>query len=86
MNFIERQLEDPQRRARLKLWGYVILSLVVVGEIVLQLVTHDGHPYFWFESIPAWGSIYGFISCALIIIISKLIGVCYLSRDEDYYD
>ena len=86
MSFLERQLEDPIRLARIKRGFYIVLVVVALGEIVLPLVSHDGHFYFSFEHIPAWGSLYGLISCAAIIVLSKIIGKVWLMRREDHYD
>ena len=86
MNFLQRQLEDPVRFGLLKRWFYVGLALVALAEIVLPLIFGAGHPHFWFESLPAWGSFYGLISCVAIIVVSKLIGKAWLMRSEDYYD
>jgi hypothetical protein len=47
---------------------------------------HAHPPHFWFEWIPAWGSLYGLASCVAIIIVSKFIGKAWLMRREDYYD
>ena len=85
MSFLQRQLEDPIRFKRVKLWFYVGLVVVVAAEIVLPLVFHGDH-HFSFESWPAWGSLYGLISCAAIIVVSKLIGKAWLMRPEDHYD
>jgi len=89
VSFLERQLEDPVRFKRVKLSFYVGLVVVVVAEIVLPLVVdreQGGHHYFSFESWPAWGSLYGLISCVAIIVLSKLIGKAWLMRPEDHYD
>ena len=86
MSFLERQLEDPVRLARIKRWSIVVLVVVVALEIVLPLVFHGGHHYFAFESFPAWGSLYGLLSCAAIILVSKAIGKLWLMRGEDHYD
>lgn len=49
--------------------------------------TFDVHPpHFWFEWIPAWGSLYGLASCVAIIVVSKFLGKVWLMRREDYYD
>ena len=85
MNFLERQLEDPLSFKRLKRWCTIVLVVVVVAEIVLPLL-FSGHHYFAFEGFPAWGSIYGLISCVAIIVVSKLIGKLFLMRREDHYD
>ena len=91
MNFLERQLEDPVRFIRMKRWFYVGLAAVAVVEIVLPIGWHllrlEVHPpHFWFEWIPAWGSLYGLISCLAIIVVSKFLGKAWLMRREDYYD
>ena len=86
MSFLAKQLEDPVRLARIKRWFYVGLVVVAGAEIVLPLIFHGGHPHFSFESWPAWGSLYGLISCVAIIVLSKLIGKAWLMRPEDHYD
>ena len=105
MNFLERQLEDPARFARIKRWFYVGLGAVALAEIVLPLMGyllkvvfealnlpasaemfHVDPPHFWFERIPAWGSLYGLASCVAIIVVSKFLGKVWLMRREDYYD
>ena len=86
MSFLERQLEDPVRFARLKRWFYVGLAVVAVAEIVLPRLFHGGESHFSFEDFPAWGSLYGLLSCVAIIIVSKIIGKLWLMRRENYYD
>ena len=93
MNFLERQLEDPVRFARIKRWFYTGLAVVAVAEIMVALakivVPHMFHAshHFWFENyIPAWGSFYGLASCVAIIVGSKILGKVWLMRREDYYD
>ena len=56
--------------------------------LILPLVFHDdAHPHhFDFEGWPAFGSAYGFVSCVVIILVSKLIGKLWLMRKEDHYD
>ena len=86
MKFLERQLEDPVRLARIKRWFYVSLAVVALAEIVLPLVFRGDHPHFRFESFPAWGSLYGLASCVAIIVASKFLRKVWLMRREDYYD
>lgn len=105
MSFLERQLEDPVRFARIKRWFYIGLAAVALAEVVLPLMWYllkgvcealnqpalaelfDIHPpHFWFEWIPAWGSLYGLVSCVAIIVVSKFLGKTWLMRREDYYD
>ena len=86
MTFLERWLEDPVRFKRLKRGFYVGLVVVALAEIVLPLVFTGGHHYISVESFPAFGSLYGLVSCIAIILISKLIGKLWLMRKEDHYD
>jgi hypothetical protein len=86
VNFLERQLEDPVRFKRVKRWWYVSLAVVALVEIVLPHLVEPEEAHFWFEDIPAWGALYGFISCVVIIVGSKFLGKLWLMRRENYYD
>ena len=86
MNFLQRQLEDPVRFARIKRWSYAGLAVVALAEIVLPFIFLGGESHFSFEDFPAWGSLYGLVSSVAIIVLSKLIGKLWLMRREDYYD
>ena len=87
MNFLEKQLEDPVRFARIKRWFHVSLVVVALTEIVLPLKFRGEHPpHFSFEGWPAFGSLYGMASCMAIILVSKFLGKVWLMRREDYYD
>ena len=86
MSFLERQIETPGRLALIKRGSYLVLAVIALAEIVLPIVFHEDHSHFSFESFPAWGSLYGFVSCVAIIVLSKLIGKAWLMRREDHYD
>jgi hypothetical protein len=86
MKLPEHQLEDPVRRARLKRLAYVLLALIAVSEVAFTRLFHVEPAHFGIEDIPAWGSIYGFVSCVVIIVVSKLLGKLWLQRKENYYD
>jgi uncharacterized membrane protein len=86
MNIFERNLEDPKRFRKIKRIFYISLVLIAVAEIAVIYVFHLGHGHFFFENLPAFGSVYGFISCVLIIVVSKFLGHMWLMKKEDYYD
>jgi hypothetical protein len=86
LNFLERQLENPVRFTRIKRWFYVGLAAVALAEIVLPRLFGGLHSHFSFERFPAWGSLYGLVSCVAIIVVSKALGKLWLMRREDYYD
>lgn len=66
----------------LKRIAYVLLALTVVIDFFLP------RPYLHFvwDKIPGFSAVYGFISCILIIVVSKALGKLWLSKPEDYYD
>ena len=65
---------------------YVALAAIALIEVAAPRLFHAEHAEFWFEDLPAWESIYGLISCVVIIIGSKLLGKLWLMRPERYYD
>jgi hypothetical protein len=86
VNIFEKILEDPKRFKRVKRAGLASLVIIFLLEILVVNVLHLGHPHFRFEEFPGFGSLYGLISCVLIIVVSKLLGKLWLMRPEDYYD
>jgi hypothetical protein len=86
VKLLQRQLEDPIRLRRMKRRFYAGLTALALSEAVVPRLVHTDHAHFWFENLPAWGSIYGLVSCVVIIVASKLLGRLWLMRREDYYD
>jgi hypothetical protein len=73
------------RRSAARLF-YVGLAAIALGEIAVPRLLGTDHAHFWFEDVPAWGSLYGLVSCVAIIVVSKLLGKLWLARPENYYD
>ena len=65
-----------------RLWRIFVgcLILLVLADVVIE--RHDG--YFW-ENVPAFFAIYGFVACTLIVLIAKTFRR-FLRRGEDYYE
>lgn len=71
----------------LPLMGHLLKLVFQALNLPALAETFDVHPpHFWFEWIPAWGSLYGLASCVAIIVVSKFLGKVWLMRREDYYD
>lgn len=65
-----------------KLW---ILLYVVCGlTLIPDFFTHR-EPHFGFDGFFGFYALLGFLSCAALILLSKLIGLILKTR-EDYYD
>jgi len=65
-----------------KLWiaGTVILLLTIVAEPFISL-----HPNFSIESLFSFYALFGFMSCVVMVVFAKLLGVL-VKRKDDYYD
>lgn len=74
--------DEEHARQRRRLF-YLVLVLIVVADF---LVPREHAEYPW-ERLPGWSAVYGFVSCVLLIFVSKFLGhQGGLMRREDYYD
>lgn len=67
----------------MKKMHWVILAVITVISLIGQYVAE---PHHWWDKIPGFYAIYGFVGCILIVKISKWFGKKIVFRDEDYYD
>jgi hypothetical protein len=75
-------------RQRLKLLvklGYVLLGLLVVAD-ALPFIVHKEHAHTAVERFPGFWSIFGFVACVLIIVVSKWFGHAGIMKRENFYD
>lgn len=70
------------RQKTLIRWCYVILALLVISNVFVD----KSKAHIWLETIPGFWSLFGFIACVLIIILSKWFGSLGIMTREDYYD
>jgi hypothetical protein len=65
-----------------KLWVllYVVCGLTVIPDLFIHK-----HPHFGFDGFFGFYAIFGFASCAVLILLAKVIGRV-LKVKEDYYD
>ena len=80
MNLID--ITEKLRTKTVKKLAYSILVLLVAADFIIP--RHEIH--FFGDKVPGFWSLFGFISCVLIIVVSKWLGYHWLMRDEDYYD
>jgi hypothetical protein len=70
----------------MKKWHWVALAVLTIISLILEftfLADYDSH---WWNSIPAFYAIWGFLSCIVIIYVSKWLGKLFIFRKENYYD
>jgi hypothetical protein len=74
---------DSKNAGTLKKIGYVALVITVIADFFAE----RHHALYIWDETPGWGAFYGFVSCVLIIIVSKFIGhQGGVMKKEDYYD
>lgn len=56
------------------------LALCLAAQFAVKV-----HPHFAFEALFGFNAAYGFLACAVLILIAKGLGV-FLKRRDDYYD
>jgi hypothetical protein len=54
--------------------------------ILIGLFFRPEHVHFWWEKIPVFDAIFGFLGCIVIVLGSKALGHHGIQKDEDYYD
>ena len=65
---------------RLMWWaGSGLLALTVLAQVFIPV-----KGYFGVDSWPAFGAVFGFASCVLMVLVAKVLG-WVLKRPEDYY-
>ena len=62
--------------------AYAVLIFIII--IDFFIARHEIH--FFGDSIPGFWSLFGFVACILIILISKWIGRLGIMQDENYYN
>lgn len=73
-------MEKPENIKKMIKGSLVILVLLVVVDFFLE-----HHAAFSWAGWPGFGAVYGFLSCVVIIAVSKVVGI-FLKKKEDYYD
>jgi len=63
----------------------VLLALLVLLDAIPAIVDKE-HAHTKAEHFPAFWAVFGFIGCALLIILSKWFGHRGIMTREDYYD
>ena len=73
-------------RNRLKLVIRVSFGVLALLILVDAVLVNKGPAHTAAERLPAFWSVFGFVACVLIIILSKWYGHAGIMNREDYYD
>ncbi len=61
-----------------------ISILVLILLVVVDLFLHHDHGFEW-TRWAGFSAVYGYLSCVVIIVVSKFLGK-FLKKKEDYYE
>ena len=64
---------------------YIFFIGIGVSIVIGLFIPHE-KVHFWWEKIPAFDAIFGFLGCIVIVLGSKALGHHGIQKDEDYYD
>ena len=64
---------------------YIFFIGIGVSIVIGLFIPHE-QVHFWWEKIPAFDAIFGFLGCIVIVLGSKALGHHGIQKDEDYYD
>jgi len=70
------------RTKKVRRIAYGVLILLIITDFFIP--RHEVH--FFGDNIRGFWSLFGFIACVLIIVVSKWIGHLGLMQHENYYD
>lgn len=65
-----------------RLWQ-VFLAVLALTLVAQPFV--EWHPHFAMEKLFGFYALYGFLACAVLILIAKGLG-CFVKRPQEYYD
>ena len=65
---------------------YICFGIIAAIFSWSALFVDSHHAHTWLEKIPGFWSIFGFISCIVLIFAASWIGKSGLTTREDYYD
>lgn len=60
-----------------------VLFVITLGFEFTTLADYDSH---WWNAIPAFYAIFGFVICVSIVYVAKFIAKNIVNRDINYYD
>ncbi len=78
-----RLLEWMVRHGRLL---SIVMLVIMAGLVIADLLIEPAYRRYVWDGIGGFGAIYGFVSCILIIVVSKALGYALLYKPEDYYE
>jgi len=65
---------------------WIVLGVIALITLILEFTVLADYKSHWWNSIPLFYGIYGFIGCVVTIFLAKGLGKLIIYRNEEYYD
>lgn len=70
----------------MKTWHWIVLGVLIALTLVAEFTVLAGYDSHWWNHIPAFYALFGFIGCVVFIFGAKWLGKVIIYKNEDYYD
>jgi hypothetical protein len=70
----------------MKKWHWIALGVLTLISLIVEFTMLADYKSHWWNHIPAFYALWGFIGCVVIIYVSKWLGKLFILSDEDYYN
>lgn len=64
----------------------LVLAATLIALVVFDTLFIEHHYVFPWQKVPGYLGIIGFVSCIVVVIVSKQLGKAFLQRPEGYDD
>lgn len=65
---------------------WILVAVMLLITFVLEYVFLGDYDSHWWNAIPGFYALFGFISCVILVYAAKFISKNIVNRDLDYYD
>lgn len=65
---------------------WIILGALFVVTLGFEFTVLAGYDSHWWNAIPAFYALFGFVSCVAIVYVAKFIAKKIVNREITYYD
>lgn len=70
----------------MKTWHWLLIGTLFAITLGLEFILLGDYDAHWWNAIPAFYALFGFVCCIIIIYIAKFIAKTIVKRDIHYYD
>jgi hypothetical protein len=64
----------------------LLMLVIMAGLVLADIIIEPAYIRYPWDGLGGFGAVYGFVSCVVIVVVSKALGYAFLYQPEDYYD